>query len=502
GGGGAARWVRLNVGGTYFVTTRQTLGREPKSFLCRLCCQEDPELDSDKDETGAYLIDRDPTYFGPILNYLRHGKLIITKELAEEGVLEEAEFYNIASLVRLVKERIRDNENRTSQGPVKHVYRVLQCQEEELTQMVSTMSDGWKFEQLISIGSSYNYGNEDQAEFLCVVSRELNNSTNGIVIEPSEKAKQRMPQVLEHADGSWSWMVLLASLVTQALTASFPTCVGVFFTDLQRDFQASNSYTSWFPSILGATLQAGGPLCSILVGRYGCRVTMMLGGVLASLGMVVGSFSHTLNQLLLTAGMITGLGMSFSFQASITVLGLYFIRRRPLANALASMGISLGITLWPPFARSLLENLGWRGSFLIFGGVFLHCCVCGAIIRPIATNVVLMEIVPMDRFPSALGLFSIISGIAPLISTPLAGLLLDNTGNFSYIFYMSSFFLSSAGLFMAGGFYYLQKKEQQGRQPKVERAISETSLMQGPVSEGKDSPKEQPRLEIVYVTSV
>lgn len=130
------------------MTTRQTLGREPKSFLCRLCCQEDPELDSDKDETGAYLIDRDPTYFGPILNYLRHGKLIITKELAEEGVLEEAEFYNIASLVRLVKERIRDNENRTSQGPVKHVYRVLQCQEEELTQMVSTMSDGWKFEQL------------------------------------------------------------------------------------------------------------------------------------------------------------------------------------------------------------------------------------------------------------------------------------------------------------------------------------------------------------------
>ncbi|KAI4889993.1 hypothetical protein NFI96_013256, partial [Prochilodus magdalenae] len=183
-----SRWVRLNVGGTYFVTTKQTLCREPKSFLYRLC-QEDPDLDSDKDETGAYLIDRDPTYFGPILNYLRHGKLIINKNLAEEGVLEEAEFYNIASLVRLVKERIRDNENRTSQGPVKHVYRVLQCQEEELTQMVSTMSDGWKFEQLISIGSSYNYGNEDQAEFLCVVSRELNNSTNGIVIEPTEKAK-------------------------------------------------------------------------------------------------------------------------------------------------------------------------------------------------------------------------------------------------------------------------------------------------------------------------
>ncbi|XP_053132445.1 BTB/POZ domain-containing protein KCTD5-like isoform X4 [Hemicordylus capensis] len=144
---------------------------------------------SQQDETGAYLIDRDPTYFGPVLNYLRHGKLVLNKDLAEEGVLEEAEFYNITSLIKLVKDRIRERESKISQVPVKHVYRVLQCQEEELTQMVSTMSDGWKFEQLVSIGSSYNYGNEDQAEFLCVVSKELHNTPYGTASEPSEKAK-------------------------------------------------------------------------------------------------------------------------------------------------------------------------------------------------------------------------------------------------------------------------------------------------------------------------
>ncbi|MGH0140514.1 UNVERIFIED_CONTAM: hypothetical protein FKN15_037248 [Acipenser sinensis] len=46
-GAGASKWVRLNVGGTYFLTTRQTLCRDPKSFLYRLC-QADPDLDSDK----------------------------------------------------------------------------------------------------------------------------------------------------------------------------------------------------------------------------------------------------------------------------------------------------------------------------------------------------------------------------------------------------------------------------------------------------------------------
>ncbi|XP_074435836.1 BTB/POZ domain-containing protein KCTD17 isoform X4 [Larus michahellis] len=185
--GTQAKWVRLNVGGTVFLTTRQTLCREQKSFLCRLCQGE--ELQSDRDETGAYLIDRDPTYFGPILNFLRHGKLVLDKDMAEEGVLEEAEFYNIGPLIRIIKDRLEEKDYPVTQVPPKHVYRVLQCQEEELTQMVSTMSDGWRFEQLVNIGSSYNYGNEDQTEFLCVVSKELYNSPNGLSCEASHKAK-------------------------------------------------------------------------------------------------------------------------------------------------------------------------------------------------------------------------------------------------------------------------------------------------------------------------
>ncbi|KAI5275608.1 BTB/POZ domain-containing protein KCTD17 isoform X2 [Manis pentadactyla] len=193
--GGWGKWVRLNVGGTVFLTTRQTLCREQKSFLSRLCQGE--ELQSDRDETGAYLIDRDPTYFGPILNFLRHGKLVLDKDMAEEGVLEEAEFYNIGPLIRIIKDRMEEKDYTVTQVPPKHVYRVLQCQEEELTQMVSTMSDGWRFEQLVNIGSSYNYGSEDQAEFLCVVSKELYSSPHGLSSESSRKTKSAEEQQQE-----------------------------------------------------------------------------------------------------------------------------------------------------------------------------------------------------------------------------------------------------------------------------------------------------------------
>lgn len=59
-------------------------------------------------------------------------------------------------------------------------------------------------------------------------------------------------------DHGWAWMVLLAAVVLQGLTLGFPCCIGVFFTDLQHEFQASNSQTSWFPSIIVAVLHGGG----------------------------------------------------------------------------------------------------------------------------------------------------------------------------------------------------------------------------------------------------
>ncbi|XP_037069672.1 BTB/POZ domain-containing protein KCTD5-like [Pollicipes pollicipes] len=181
-------WIKLNVGGTRFMTTRTTLCQDEKSFLYRLC-QSDMDLNSAKDEKGAYLIDRDPGYFGPVLNYLRHGKLVMDKNMAEEGVLEEAEFYNITGLIRLVKDRIAKREA-GAVGSGKHVYRVMQFHEDELTSLMSSMSDGWKFEQLINVGSQYNYGNNDQAEFLCVVSRECTSCDNhSNRREPSDKAK-------------------------------------------------------------------------------------------------------------------------------------------------------------------------------------------------------------------------------------------------------------------------------------------------------------------------
>lgn len=94
-------WIKLNVGGSIFSTTRGTLTQqEPDSMLARMFTTANGITPSPVDSNGAYMIDRSGKYFEPILSYLRNGgQLILDQGINPLGVLEEARFYGIQSLV-------------------------------------------------------------------------------------------------------------------------------------------------------------------------------------------------------------------------------------------------------------------------------------------------------------------------------------------------------------------------------------------------------------------
>lgn len=96
-------WITLNVGGKCFTTSKRTLTTsEPTSMLARMFSEDDEGFafaPSSIDKNGAFLIDRSPTYFEPILNYLRCGQLVFDKHINPRGILEEARFFCIESII-------------------------------------------------------------------------------------------------------------------------------------------------------------------------------------------------------------------------------------------------------------------------------------------------------------------------------------------------------------------------------------------------------------------
>ncbi|KAH7713677.1 BTB/POZ domain-containing protein KCTD17 [Aphelenchoides avenae] len=99
-------WVRLNVGGKVFQTTKQTLSVDPESFLARIA-SADQAIPVVKDRTGAILIDRNPECFGIILDYLRCGELVVDDSVCLDKLARDAAFYGLPHLVAAVKEALR-----------------------------------------------------------------------------------------------------------------------------------------------------------------------------------------------------------------------------------------------------------------------------------------------------------------------------------------------------------------------------------------------------------
>ncbi|NXW43250.1 MOT3 protein, partial [Nyctiprogne leucopyga] len=193
----------------------------------------------------------------------------------------------------------------------------------------------------------------------------------------------QLPAPVKPPDGGWGWIVLFGCFVITGFSYAFPKAVSVYFKELMKDFHVGYSDTAWISSIMLAMLYGTGPVCSIMVNQFGCRPVMLIGGLLASSGMILASFTTNIIELYLTAGVLTGLGMALNFQPSLIMLGTYFDKRRPLANGLAAAGSPVFLSSLSPLGQVLLEKYGWRGGFLIMGGLLLNCCTCGAVMRPL-----------------------------------------------------------------------------------------------------------------------
>lgn len=200
---------------------------------------------------------------------------------------------------------------------------------------------------------------------------------------PVKAQKTRTRSAAAAPDGGYAWCILLSCFLVFGLTFGVIKAFGVFYVEIHQYFETTATGTSWITSIAVATIHVAAPVASALSARYSHRSVVMMGGLICSVGVMSGAFARNLTELYVTVGFLNGFGYALTWTPTVTMLGLYFERRRPVANALASAGECILTFVFTPLFQLLIDSYSWRGALLILGGLQFNLCVCGMLLRPL-----------------------------------------------------------------------------------------------------------------------
>ena len=162
------------------------------------------------------------------------------------------------------------------------------------------------------------------------------------------------------------------SVVGRGLGESFT----VFLLPISEDFGWDRAQVV---SVFSLSALSGGlaaPLIGRLFDRSGPRSIYALGLLLLGGALLVAANANHLWQLQLSLGLCAGFGIAFIGNVPNSILlGRWFGPRLPTAMAIVYSATGAGVLILLPLSQILIDRLGWRGAYQIFGAVALFLLV-------------------------------------------------------------------------------------------------------------------------------
>jgi len=141
-------------------------------------------------------------------------------------------------------------------------------------------------------------------------------------------------------------------------------------------------FLAWIGSLSIALVFFTGPVSGILVSKFGCRLTTVLGALICAASLATASLSEGLVTLYLSYSILFGIGTSFVFNAGLVIVSNYFSKRRSLALGFVSAGQGLGVLAQGPLLQTLIDSYGWKTTYRIMAGVVFGICLLGVTYDP------------------------------------------------------------------------------------------------------------------------
>jgi MFS family permease len=180
----------------------------------------------------------------------------------------------------------------------------------------------------------------------------------------------------DEVDSLKGWVAVACAFVSMFICFGVVYSFGAFFDPMSLEFGTSSSATSAIFSITTFIFFTGGIFSGMAADRYGPRPVLISGGLAMGAGLYLTSLADSIWVGYVTYGLGVGMGVACGYVPMVAVVGAWFERRRAAALGVAVTGVGLGTLVAAPLAAALIDQYGWRQTYVLFG----LCSLAGLIL--------------------------------------------------------------------------------------------------------------------------
>lgn len=155
----------------------------------------------------------------------------------------------------------------------------------------------------------------------------------------------------------YAWSVFAAPMAEYLGTI---TGTGITTADLAIVYTVANS-------VGPITMISGGWIND----RFGPKKVILTGGVMFGCGMILAGLSTSVGMLMVTYGLLGGLGLGMAYGCTISCCVKFFPDKRGLIGGLTTAAYGFSSVLLPPMINLLVEKVQVKMAFILVGITFL-----------------------------------------------------------------------------------------------------------------------------------
>jgi len=180
------------------------------------------------------------------------------------------------------------------------------------------------------------------------------------------------------------WMAAAGAVLCMFGYGGFFYSYGTLFNPISHEFGWSRATTSLAFSL--ARLEGGleGLITGPLTDKYGPRVMVIAGWLMAAIGFVLMYYMHSFWMFIISYTVFVTLGMGMGLYLPLqTAIARWFNEKRGLAMGILTAGAALGGSAIVPGVAWLVSQHGWRTSVLVLAAAFAVLGVgLGMVLKP------------------------------------------------------------------------------------------------------------------------